>query len=248
MLSGCGIQRPAVDRLFGGEAVSSNQYPWLAVVNAGSTSFSGSLVSDRHIVTAASPLYGLPSNNVSVILGVRDRCGLGSAPVIGVESVIIHPGYSPTTSDNDIALVRMNHPISFDNHISPICLPLSGSQRAGSVATVASWGNYSEDSSCVPKVASLPILESQTCLTGAVNNSLVTGDKGCLGPAGTTSVICSEDVGAPVMTQWIRGYQFRLSGLISSTSCQEQTTPLFTRVYEHTAWIRRLIASDCQCF
>lgn len=41
-----------------GESSTPHEFPWLAVVNVGSKSLGGSLLSDRHVVTAASALYG----------------------------------------------------------------------------------------------------------------------------------------------------------------------------------------------
>ncbi|XP_028170557.1 chymotrypsinogen A-like [Ostrinia furnacalis] len=245
----CGIQRPVTQSWLSRDSVSPNQYPWLAAVEVGSRYISGVLLSDSHIVTAASPLYGVSSSEVTVTLGSRDRCGYGDdTSSHGADSILIHPSYSTTTSDNDIALIKLRNKVSFTNLISPVCLPIIGSDRSGKVASVASWGNYSSGSSCLPKVASLPLLSSDTCLTSSINVSMVTSDKGCLGPAGTTSVICSDDVGAPVMTQLLKNGAFRLVGIISSASCEQETTPLYTSISSHAAWIRQQIRSDCQCF
>lgn len=63
-LAGCGVahrflsEYSRTSRLLGGEGISPHQFPWLAAVSVGSQIVGGSLISDRLIVSAASPFYG----------------------------------------------------------------------------------------------------------------------------------------------------------------------------------------------
>lgn len=40
-----------------------------------------------------------------------------------VSQIILHPKYYPVSLNNDIALIKLAKPVSFNNYIQPICLP-----------------------------------------------------------------------------------------------------------------------------
>lgn len=46
---------------------------------------------------------------------------------MGVARVVIHPSYNPSTSANDIALLKMTSPVRYNPTIGPVCLPTPGS-------------------------------------------------------------------------------------------------------------------------
>ncbi|XP_073952516.1 chymotrypsinogen B-like [Choristoneura fumiferana] len=233
-------------RILGGEGISPHQFPWLAAVSVGNQTVGGSLISDRLIVSAASPFYGKAPNEISVSLGAHDRCGNGSNPGlnVSVSDVHIHPGFAPASKHNDIALLRLRHVVPFSQFISPICMPHYGVPESGQVAWTVAWNR---NASCTPRVVTLPILPTTSCLKGVKEPHLFTPDKACLGPLGAKNVICQGDIGAPVMQRYLTS-SFRLAGVVSSSSCDDITSPLYTRVLDHAAWIYRYSHSDCQCF
>ena len=58
-----------------------------------------------------------------------------------VKEVFVHPNYVAGTFVNDLALLELTIPVTFQEHILPICLPSDESNYAGGVATVAGWGS-----------------------------------------------------------------------------------------------------------
>ena len=61
---------------------------------------------------------------------------------IGVENVIRHPLYNPKTTENDIALLRLNQEITFSAFVNPICLPINfnvNDENLG-IMQIAGWG------------------------------------------------------------------------------------------------------------
>ena len=60
--------------------------------------------------------------------------------------IIMHPNYNTQTLDNDIALVKLSHPVTFngDNKIAPICMPKSGMSFVDQPATVTGWGTTTQ--------------------------------------------------------------------------------------------------------
>lgn len=62
----------------------------------------------------------------------------------GVAKKVVHPKYNFYTYEYDLALVRLENSLTFDAHISPICLPATDDLLIGENATVTGWGRLSE--------------------------------------------------------------------------------------------------------
>ncbi|KAE8741044.1 Serine protease easter-like [Frankliniella occidentalis] len=115
---------------------------------------SGSLISERYVLTAAHCLAVL-NGPVSVRLGEWDTnnepdcldsvCAEHTVDV-DVEQKVAHEDYRDGL--NDIALLRLSKPVLFSKSVRPICLPVSGHNSpaedpVGQSMLVASWGNTS---------------------------------------------------------------------------------------------------------
>lgn len=62
----------------------------------------------------------------------------------GVARKAVHPKYNYYTYEYDLALVKLESPVQFAPHISPICLPATDDLLVGENATVTGWGRLSE--------------------------------------------------------------------------------------------------------
>ena len=68
----------------------------------------------------------------------------GESQVYQVIDVKIHPNFSYRGFYNDLALLRLDRPVEFNEYVQPICLPSSSQSTkafVGEVATVAGWGS-----------------------------------------------------------------------------------------------------------
>lgn len=61
-----------------------------------------------------------------------------------VSKKVVHPKYNFFTYEHDLALVKLEQPLEFAPHISPICLPATDDLLIGENATVTGWGRLSE--------------------------------------------------------------------------------------------------------
>jgi len=57
-----------------------------------------------------------------------------------VKRVIVHRQYDAGTFENDIALLELESPVSYDLHIVPICMPDDDDDFTGRMASVTGWG------------------------------------------------------------------------------------------------------------
>lgn len=63
--------------------------------------------------------------------------------VIRLDFIALHPEYVDSGFINDIALLRLEKPVTFSDYVRPICLPVS-EPRSGTTCTVTGWGQLFE--------------------------------------------------------------------------------------------------------
>lgn len=65
----------------------------------------------------------------------QDEC---APPVVNipVAEAIVHENYNAAGNDDDIALIRVAHPITFTDWVKPICLPVADKLRQKDFAGV----------------------------------------------------------------------------------------------------------------
>ncbi|CAH0723838.1 unnamed protein product, partial [Brenthis ino] len=239
--------------------------PWLATINTGKTIIRGTLISDRHVITAASPLLRKSPIDVIVNLGAFELCKGENALNISVEAISIHPGYYSTGKFNDLALLKLSNNVMFNKLVSPICMPVYDNVGADQIAWTSTWMRNKTEY-CLSQITTVPIIPSRSCARNSVYPpEIIISDKGCLGPARSKSIVCEvkelallyhlqvtlypkEDIGSPVMTRWSAGSPFRLIGVVTFASCKDEVSPLFTKIVDNLMWIQENIRNDCQCF
>lgn len=85
----------------------------------------GSLINDRFILTAAHCLATYQDvSKMVVTLGSITKEDRFNRPNLKVETIHIHPEYIPDGEINDIALIKLMNPFTFNDTVKPICLPL----------------------------------------------------------------------------------------------------------------------------
>lgn len=93
-------------------------------------------------VSLHDDLSGNPSG-ITVYLGRQSQQGSNpNEERRTVTQIIVHPGFSFSTLDNDIALMKLSSPVTFNAYISPVCLAASDSTfYSGVNSWVTGWGN-----------------------------------------------------------------------------------------------------------
>ena len=141
----CG-KRNVATRIVGGEYTETNEYPWqVALVSSGRSHpwCGGTLISSRHILTAAHCTAGESPSSMAVLLG-EHRISDDKFDRRSLSAITDHPKYKRKTLDNDFSILTLSEPVTFTDKISPACLPGNGSQDyIGMKAIVSGWGTTS---------------------------------------------------------------------------------------------------------
>ena len=145
-----------------GSQATEGEYPWVALVDLGLLGTSGNklfcggvLISKYHVLCAAHcmlPYKTIGDRNLYTgnIEDVKIRMGapVRSAEIdedltFGVERITMHPlsrGLSGGLPQYDIAVLKLQRPVTYSSAIYPICLPKFQETFWGRNATVVGWG------------------------------------------------------------------------------------------------------------
>ncbi|XP_014238744.2 proclotting enzyme-like [Trichogramma pretiosum] len=244
----CGAKNGDQDsgKIVGGTTTQPGEWPWIAgLFNAGRHICGGSLIDDRHILTAAHCVAQMTSWDVArltVRLGDYDIKTPNEVRHVErrVQRVVRHRGFDMRTLYNDVALLTLNEPVQFSETIRPVCLPSGANLYSGKRATVIGWGSLREGGPAPGKLqqVTIPVWSNAVCkqkygsfAPGGIVESFL-----CAGQAEKDS--CSGDSGGPLMVNDGRWTQV---GIVSwGIGCGKGQFPgVYTRVTHFLPWISK---------
>ncbi|CAL4075330.1 unnamed protein product [Meganyctiphanes norvegica] len=209
-------ENPPDIRIVGGENTKLNEWPWQVALAYNKIFLcGGSLISDRHILTAAHCIFGSLSkdiHNLRVSLGDHDLRTKNETKSItsGVKRVLFNLHYSPSTMAHDIALFELSNPVNFSYSISAVKVPQDLSQMfEGEEAIVTGWGRYNishKKSHDILKQYRAPLMNTDKCverwrmifpeINATKPNHVcldITHGTPCHGDSGGPLVICGDE-------------------------------------------------------
>ncbi|XP_037881429.1 serine protease filzig-like [Glossina fuscipes] len=215
----------------------------------------GCLISNTFVVTAAHCVVDTLEGSYfkprlwAVRVGACDLANPFEKIIeYGIEQVIMHSKFNRRILANDIALIKTNMPISFNAHVSPICLPTDAmffnQDFVGKPAVVLGWGRtrYGGPLSHVLKEAILPIVSLEKCrksYSTVFRGFELTDGVICAGNGSADA--CQSDSGGPLIFQENRDGALvsSLVGIVSfGKECNNPEYPgVYTRVVSYMDWI-----------
>ncbi|KAL2086461.1 hypothetical protein ACEWY4_017520 [Coilia grayii] len=142
----CG--RPQLSsRIVGGQDAPPGGWPWQASIDFFEEHLcGGSLINQEWVLSAANCFLSVKAGEVKVHLGRQSLSGSNPHEESrAVSRIVPHPNYNIFAKDNDIALLQLSTPVSFSDHIRPVCLAASGSVFLnGTNSWVTGFGNTAE--------------------------------------------------------------------------------------------------------
>ncbi|KAL7295906.1 hypothetical protein TKK_0010947 [Trichogramma kaykai] len=250
----CGVRNAGKYRVVGGEESLPGRWPWMAAIflhGSKRTEFwcGGSLISSRHILTAAhctrdSRQRPFLARQFTVRLGDIDleRNDEPSSPeTYLVKEIQAHSKFSRVGFYNDIAILELDRPVRRTPYVIPICLPQAkhkGEAFAGARPTVVGWGTtyYGGKESTIQRQAVLPVWRNDDCNQAYFQP--ITTNFLCAGYSQGGKDACQGDSGGPLMlrveNRWTQ------IGIVSfGNKCGEPGYPgVYTRVSEYLDWIK----------
>ncbi|XP_053675191.1 polyserase-2-like [Anopheles nili] len=209
------------------------------------------LLTAAHCVTFAASRRLIPTENLLLKMG---RFNLSNeveehAEEFNVIETIVHAGFRPTTFENDIAILRVEIPMIFNDFIQPVCLWKRDDghvlpnvyQQPG---TVVGWGLNDENRyESALNEARMPVVDSLTCLESdrTFFGRLLYSKAYCAGFKNGTGV-CNGDSGGGMFFQFQN--RWYLKGLVSFSNTIDSTNVCnlkqyigFTDVAQYIDWL-----------
>ncbi|XP_036925829.1 vitamin K-dependent protein C isoform X1 [Sturnira hondurensis] len=248
----CTDQGDQVDpRLINGKLTLQGESPWQVILldSKKQLACGAVLIHTSWVLTAAHCMENSPK--LIVRLGEYDLRRREKWEVdLDIMKVFVHPNYSRTTTDNDIALLHLSRPAPLSQTIVPICLPDSGlSEReltkVGQETVVTGWGYRSETKRNLTFVLSfikIPVAPHNECIQ--VMHNIVSENMLCAGILGDPRDACEGDSGGPMVVSF-HGTWF-LVGLVSwGEGCGRlHNYGIYTKVSRYLDWIYSHIRAE----
>ena len=241
--------------IVGGLPADPGEWPWqVALIQGGMTDYyngqfcGGSLLAPDWVVTAAHCVYGDPISAVDVVAGVYDLAFPSGSQKRDVAQIIVHPSYSPSTHNNDVALLRLSQPVTIGG---------TGSTKTGLISLVsASVGDLTGVNSWVTgwgategqpnyptelREVQVPIIANSLCNDANHYNGDITSNMMCAGFEQGGKDSCQGDSGGPLVVD--TGSGWRLAGIVSwGVGCADAGNyGVYTRVSQFVSWINTYV-------
>ncbi|KAK4318646.1 hypothetical protein Pmani_010363 [Petrolisthes manimaculis] len=236
-------------RITHGTLSGLKEFPWqVAMTVNGRFHCGASIIASRWVITAAHCVikYVNSPRAVELTLGDWDLSTTndGRSTKMNPEKIIAHSGYSRSTLQNDIALLKLPRDITFTDKMSPICLPDKDVEVEGSLATVSGWGRdengklQSQLHHYTAEVISNTLCDTRWNARGAARGFIV-NTMMCMDS--TSGDSCNGDSGGPSVVAKSAGTgEYLLAGIVSfgSGSCTDPALPgVYTKVSAYRNWI-----------
>jgi secreted trypsin-like serine protease len=185
----------------------------------------GTLIDARHVVTAAHCVTDVNPGSLNVVAGLHEQLNINTGR---------------TQIRNDIAILRLSHPVTFNTYVSPICLPGPDPQESQPVTTIG-WGTIYQDgpSSNVLREVTVQVANAEANAVYRDFNVQRQIAAGVPYVGGKDS--CQGDSGGPLM--YNSNGLWYLSGVVSfGDVCALRNHPgVYTRTSAYLNWINNKI-------
>ncbi|XP_046675171.1 trypsin-like [Homalodisca vitripennis] len=242
-------------RIVGGTEADAQEFPWIVLLsNRGKFYCGGTLITAKHVLTAAHCTQQIRKEHVTVTIGEHNRNN--STEKLQTRKVVRmtpHKGFTMLTFDNDIAILELDSPVTlYKTSVRTACLPNSDDEDyTGRSATVAGWGRLAErkkKTSELLRKVEVPILSESECKSKGYPDSKITENMICAGYTDGKKDACQGDSGGPLHAMDAKNVT-EVIGIVSwGRGCARPNFPgIYTRVARYISWIDERLGGECRC-
>jgi secreted trypsin-like serine protease len=256
---GCPTIRPQITpRIVNGEAAVLNSWPWqLLLVNFSYTGVprrycGASLITSKHVLTAAHCVVGLSPRYVGVIPRLHTfnvSTWFTNISYIA-QRVYVHESFDDRSGVDDIAVIRLRTPIPLDDYVSPVCLSLDDSRNekliSGDELVATGWGALEGINRTSPQV--LQQVRLQYVLQSDSRCARLIGSGESASPGQMCAgfpphAICYGDSGGPLLRSVVhpngQTYWQQIGIMSGTVDCGSESNypDIYTRVSHYNSWI-----------
>ncbi|XP_076968893.1 transmembrane protease serine 4 [Tamandua tetradactyla] len=233
-------------RVVGGEKASVDSWPWQVSVQYNRQHICGGSILDPHWILTAAHCFRkhLDVFNWKVRAGA-DK--LDSFPSLPVAKIFIIGFNTTYPKEEDIALVKLQFPLTFSGTVRPICLPFFDEELAPATPLwIIGWGFTEQGGGKLSDAllqASVQVIDNTRCNAEDAYEGDVTEKMLCAGILEGGVDTCQGDSGGPLM---YHSDQWQVVGIVSwGHGCGDPRTPgVYTKVTAYLNWIYSVRKSE----
>ncbi|XP_003745964.1 trypsin-1-like [Galendromus occidentalis] len=234
-------------RIIGGRNVLPGELPFqVALYNERTYYGTGTLISDRHVLTCGHCIDGMNSSKVTIWIGVHRK----SLPALITRGrmqtdamFFVHPAFDRQSLANDIGIIRLKQRVVLDGFVNIICLPARTLEPAPKVF-VSGYGYVEPNgpASDFLKIVRLDILPMARCLELLPAFKLNPTTNFCT--LSENKDACIGDSGGPVF-QEERGRLVQMGIVSWGRGCAVRNSPgVHVNVLAYIDWILGVVDLD----
>ncbi|XP_063164811.1 acrosin-like [Candoia aspera] len=256
----CGKRPLAPDQgnsmqIVGGIDTLPGTWPWLVSIQVSSSKgpqhlCAGSILAPHWVLTAAHCFKSGKSYRSlqpqRIVIGATDISNLlDTVQLRSVCRIIPYQDYNPQTEANDLALIKLNSPVIFNNYVQPACLPhvTMDSEALFSDCYISGWNTTNlkgRKTFDILQEARVKILETKKCNSSWWYNGAMSPYTLCARYEDGGTETCQGDSGGPLMCKTSPTSPFYVVGITSrGKGCGEGRNPgIYTSTQAFLEWIR----------
>lgn len=226
-------------RIIGGKFANETEFLYQVSLQTfrGQHICGGSIINKNWVLTAAHCLRNM-GQNLNIVTGTIDLSQPGAT--YRVSEFRKHPFYDKKYF-NDLALLRVEKPIKFNNRTQPVILPKTNNLTYGEELVLSGWGsarNY-DRSSQILKSLTVHYLDRKSCIPDLPNSSILGKGNFCFS-SNSEEGACYGDSGGPLVDR--KGV---LYGVLNwGIPCAQGYPDVCADVAYYYNWIMYVINSD----
>ncbi|XP_075210149.1 venom protease-like [Lycorma delicatula] len=238
-------------RIVGGVQTKPHKYPWLTIIlKDNKFHCGGSVINNKYILTAGHCVFDEKKQDITeihrfiVVLGAYNRNydDERSKQYFFVSAIKMPKLFHGDSLHDvhDVALIKLHKEITYNDAVSPVCLPQKIFRYEGVYGFISGWGtmSYKGKLSQFPREATIQVINDQKCMSIKTLGEHFAEDTlamFCGYNIGTDA--CQGDSGGPMVVYEDRG--FVQIGIVSwGIECALKYHPgIYTRLPHYLDWV-----------